>query len=55
VDQIGVNEQDTDIEQRTMVPTQQILIPGSMDSEALSAKRVSILGMAVSGVRNLLA
>ncbi|CAF3319379.1 unnamed protein product [Rotaria socialis] len=55
VDQIGVNEQDTDIEQKAMVPTQQILTSDSMDSEALSAKRVSILGMAVYGVRNLLA
>jgi hypothetical protein len=28
---------------------------GSLDSEASSAKRESILGMAVTGVRNLLA
>ncbi len=37
------------------MPIPQIVTTGSMDAEALSAKRESILGMAVTGVRNLLA
>ncbi|CAF0723463.1 unnamed protein product [Rotaria sordida] len=53
-DQIGVNEQGTDVEQRPIISTSQNLTSGSMDSEALNAKRGSILGMAVTGVRNLL-
>ncbi|CAF0761544.1 unnamed protein product [Adineta steineri] len=54
VDQLGVNEQGTDIEQRPIIPVPQATTPGSMDSEALNVKRESILGMAVTGVRNLL-
>lgn len=37
-----------------MIPTPQVLTSGSMDSEASNVKRGSILGMAVTGVRNLL-
>ncbi|CAF0878469.1 unnamed protein product [Rotaria sp. Silwood1] len=56
VDQIGVNEQGSDVEQsRPIIPTSQNITSGSIDSEALNVKRGSILGMAVTGVRNLLA
>lgn len=73
-DQIGANEQGTDVEQRygidsrlrsskhpnesvlcrPIISRPQIVTAGSMDSEALNVKRESILGMAVTGVRNLL-
>ncbi|CAF3386050.1 unnamed protein product [Rotaria sp. Silwood1] len=57
VDQIGVNEQDCSFEiiSRPIIPTSQNITSGSIDSEALNVKRGSILGMAVTGVRNLLA
>ncbi|CAF2535717.1 unnamed protein product [Rotaria sp. Silwood2] len=53
-DQIGVNEQGSDVEQRPIIPILQNFTSDSMDSEALNAKRGSIFGMAVTGVRNLL-
>ncbi|CAF1321103.1 unnamed protein product [Adineta ricciae] len=53
-DQIGGNEQGTDIEHKPIIPTSQLVKAGSLDSEALNVKRESILGMAVTGVRNLL-
>ncbi|CAF0767594.1 unnamed protein product, partial [Didymodactylos carnosus] len=49
-----INEQGSDIEHRPMVSPSQLPLSGSMDSEASNAKRESIIGMAVSGVRNLL-
>ncbi|CAF1249310.1 unnamed protein product [Adineta steineri] len=49
-----VNEQGTDVEQRPIIGPLQMKTSGSMDSEVSNTKRESILGMAVSGVRNLL-
>lgn len=40
---------------RPIISTPQMTISGSMDSEGSNVKRGSILGMAVTGVRNLLA
>ena len=40
---------------RPIIGTSQISTIGSMDSEGSNAKRESILGMAVTGVRNFLA
>lgn len=54
-DQIGVNEQGTDLEQKPIISTSQPAASGNIDSEALNTKRESIFGMAMSGVRNLLA
>jgi hypothetical protein len=50
-----VNEQGSDVEQRPIIGTPQMTTSGSIDSEGSNAKRESILGMAVTGVRNLLA
>ncbi|CAF1474772.1 unnamed protein product [Didymodactylos carnosus] len=49
-----MNEQGSDIEQRPMVSSSQIPLSGSMDSDGSNIKRESIIGMAVSSVRNLL-
>ncbi|UJR10585.1 hypothetical protein I4U23_014784 [Adineta vaga] len=49
-----VNEQGTELEQRPIIGTPQMKTSSSMESEVSNTKRESVLGMAVSGVRNLL-
>jgi hypothetical protein len=49
-----LNDDDNLRFSRPIIGTLQITTTGSMDSEGSNAKRESILGMAVTGVRNFL-